>query len=67
MAQSVFLEDLLKPDDIGIHRQDLIRHPIDFPRMFFRRVGLEPVILLIRSDQVFDIERREREMHGIYP
>mmetsp|Transcript_27486 Transcript_27486/g.50786 ORF Transcript_27486/g.50786 Transcript_27486/m.50786 type:complete len:213 (+) Transcript_27486:1699-2337(+) len=61
VAQRAFLENLLKANDIGIHCLNLLRQPVDFPRVFLRRVLLKAVIFLIGADQVFDVETGDAE------
>ena len=54
--ERLFLEDLLKPNHIGVHRQQLIGQPILFPGVFLGGVALETVIFAVRPDQVLDVE-----------
>ena len=56
IAQGGFVEYLLEPYDVCIHRLQLLRQPIGFPSVFLGCVFLEFIVLLVSPNQVFDVE-----------
>jgi len=64
-TQRAFLKNLLKTHDIGVHGEQLIGQPVLFPGVLLGGVFLEPVVLFVRTNQVFDVETGNRKIFHI--